>query len=472
MFKKITQTLLIATLFFAGLHIPHFTNVEYVNADSIDRAEEELREQLAELEEQAAILEASLNEQKNKSATIERDVNILADEINRAELKIRQKNLEIQELSKTINLKEQTINELDEKMERSRGDLALMIRKTNQADLVSLPEIILGSRSLSEFFLEYDQYKMTQVQLENLFEDIREIKNQTEAEKEGLEIAQDEEYNAKYTIESQKQTVEVKKNQQDNLLALSKQSEATYASVLAERRAEASAIRTALFQLRDTSGIPFGEALEYAYEAERATGVRAAYILAVLKQESDLGKNVGTCNRPGDPENKRWHTIMPGPTHYANYVANGYSCSGAASPCSWRDDQSIFKDIASSLGLDYKTTPLSCPIASVGGWGGAMGPSQFIPSTWSSFADRIADVVGVSIANPWDPEHAIVATSLYLQELGAAGGSYSNEHTAAAKYYAGSNYAGGPGQSYGNSVMSHTIGIQQQIDFLEDVAND
>ena len=29
--------------------------------------------------------------------------------------------------------------------------------------------------------------------------------------------------------------------------------------------------------------------------------MRPAFLLAILTQESDLGKNVGTCNRAGDP---------------------------------------------------------------------------------------------------------------------------------------------------------------------------
>ena len=69
-----------------------------------------------------------------------------------------------------------------------------------------------------------------------------------------------------------------------------------------------------------------------------------------------------------------------------------------------------------------------------------MGPSQFIPTTWAGYEDRIAKAVGVSMANPWDPEHAIMATAIYMQDLGAAGGGYTAERTAALKYYAGGNW--------------------------------
>lgn len=134
---------------------------------------------------------------------------------------------------------------------------------------------------------------------------------------------------------------------------------------------------------------------------------------------------------------------------------------------SWRDDQAIFLKITKQLGLDPETTPLSCPLA--GGWGGAMGPSQFIPATWDAYSGRVASAVGVSVASPWNPEHAFTATALYVRDLGAAAGGYSAEKTAALKYYAGSNWNLPKNQFYGNSVSSHATDFQEQINFLKEV---
>jgi membrane-bound lytic murein transglycosylase B len=447
--KKISSAFLIVSILLTAI-LP-----VGIFADSIDRQEAKLREELERLEEEAKILEASLNKQRQNSASIERDVNILASEIQQAENRIAQKNLEIQNLRSTINTKEQTITELDAKMERAREDLAYLIKRTNEADMTTLPEILLSNRNLSDFFQEFDEYKLAQRQLEDLFEDIREIQNKAEEEKASLEVAANQERDARAVIENQKQTVVVKKNEQDNLLSMSKKSEATYESILQQRRAEAAAIRTALFQLRDSAGIPFGDALRYAEKASRATGVRTAFILAVLKQESDLGKNVGTCNRAGDPPNKKWTSIMPGPN-------DGHR--------SYRDDQTVFLRITDDLGLDPDSTPLSCPWGN--GWGGAMGPSQFIPTTWQAYEARIASAVGVRTPNPWDPEHAIMATAIYMKDLGAAAGGYTAERTAALKYYAGGNWNLPQNAFYGNGVLAHATEMQRQIDFLEDVDNE
>ena len=127
-----------------------------------------------------------------------------------------------------------------------------------------------------------------------------------------------------------------------------------------------------------------------------------------------------------------------------------------------------FLALAGTVGFDPHRQVVSCPIASAGGYGGAMGPAQFIPSTWKGLAGRIASARGVTTANPWDPQDAIAAMSIFLSDLGADAGGYTAEHTAAAKYYAGGSWARA-GQTYANQVMSKVADIQKNIDFLNNL---
>lgn len=90
-----------------------------------------------------------------------------------------------------------------------------------------------------------------------------------------------------------------------------------------------------------------------------------------------------------------------------------------------------------------------------------MGPAQFIPSTWDLFDQRIEAALGVALANPWDPEHAILASSFYLSDLGAGTQAYSDEKNAACKYYSGKKCSAGTGASYGASVMAKAQNIQE-----------
>src|SRR3989344_1974218 len=204
-----------------------------------------------------------------------------------------------------------------------------------------------------------------------------------------LEEKKNKEIDAQQTIEVERQRVAQKESEQKVVLAVSKNEEATFQKILAERQKRAAAIRAALFALRDSVASPFGKALEYATMASKQTGVRPAFVLAILQQESNLGANVGTCNRPGDPFEKSWQKIMPGPEARQNYLALGGSCKKAKSACSSRDDQTPFVNILASLGRSPEGMPVSCPILSAGPWGGAMGPAQFIPSTWNIFIERL-----------------------------------------------------------------------------------
>lgn len=421
-----------------------------VNFVFAQQSEEELKKELAKTEQEIKEQEAILNKQKEKSNVILGKVNKLTTQIKTVQKNIDAKNSVIKEIGSDISIKDQTVSQLNDKLDRSTDILAEIVRAQNKINDVSLFEIIVAYDNLSDFYVGVDSVSTIQKTIDNLLDEIRELRGLTEEEKEKLEEKKSREQDIKAKIEGEKKQVAIKQAEQKDLLSSSKAIEQTHEQELATKRAKANSIRSALFKLRDTQGISFDDALKYATAASKATGVRTAFILAILKQESNLGTNVGTCNRPGDPEEKKWYNIMPGPT------------SG-----SWRDDQTTYLEIVKKLGRDPEITPLSCPIGN--GWGGAMGPSQFIPTTWKGYAARVAAALGVSTADPWNPQHAFMATAIYMADLGAGAQTYTAEHTAALKYYAGGNWSLPQNQFYGNQVLGHATTFQDNIDFLKTV---
>ncbi len=124
-------------------------------------------------------------------------------------------------------------------------------------------------------------------------------------------------------------------------------------------------------------------------------------------------------------------------------------------------DTMPFVQITTALGRDPYNTPVSCWIpAYVGGaptgWGGAMGPAQFIASTWNLFADRLQSLLGAT-ADPWGIKDSFTAAGLYLANLGASAQTTAKESNAASRYYGGSS-------AYARSVMSRASCIQTFID--------
>jgi len=403
-----------------------------------------------------------LDETRSKAKNLQGDISGLTAQIKEAEAQIRQKNLLIAQLSTQITEKTKKIKTLEQKLENGKQSLAQLIRRTNEIDSYSVFEVVLGDGSISDVFQDIDSFASIEKSMQEHFDVVRETKATTEIERKQLDQKKNSEADAKYVVEKKKKTIAETEAEKKKLLSITKQEEANYQAVLSERQKRAAQIRAALFDLRDTEGIQFGQALEYANQAAEKTGVRAALILAILTQESDLGRNQGSCILSsldtGDGVGKNTGTffekVMKAPR-----------------------DTDPFKTITERLGRDWKVTPVSCPpgasYTSSRGFGGAMGPSQFIPSTWELFKNRIARIVGVpaEAANPWDPLHAFVATAIYLSDLGAKPGSYTSERNAACRYYSGRacdtrrpiNY------TYGNSVMKKAEDIQANIDFLKNV---
>lgn len=455
-FPKVNIVRAFFVLLVAGFLIGDFSSgylfktvlAQTVPADKVAAREAALRAELAKTEREIQQWTSILNEKRKETGSIQRDAEILAGKIEQAKLIIKAKNLAIQTLGKDISQKEKTIEQLNGKIGRGKESLSQLVRKTNEMDSFSIAEVALSDKNLSEFFSDLDSYDSIKRSLHDLFAEIRATKGETEAEKEALGMKRNQETDAKMAVESQKRAVEKTEAEKRELLKISKNQEKTYEQVVKEREKRAAEIRSALFALRDTAAIPFGTALAFANKVYEKVGIRPAFLLAILTQESNLGENVGTCNRPGDPVSKRWQAIMPGP-------------ADIAAKKSKRNDEAAFLRITSELGYNPDTMPLSCPWR--GGWGGAMGPSQFIPTTWEAYQTRVKNALGKSKANPWEPEDAFMASGIYLSDLGAGARTYSAERTAALKYYAGGNWASPANAFYGDGVMQKAANIQENM---------
>ena len=408
------------------------------------------KNELAQIEAELARLLDLQKKQQKTTGTLTGDVNYLTSQINALKAKVKARSLVIAQLRVNIAEKVTKINSLSQKIEREHESLAQLIRNTNEFDDGTLVHLILSDNSISNFYSDLESYASIKEAVKESADIIRGIKTETEIVKTDLETKQNAEIDAKVELENAQKKVALSEAEKKQLLAISKQTEAAYQKLAAEKKARADRIRAALFPLRDSQAIPFGTALMYAENAQKETGVRPAFVLAILQQESNMGANVGSCVitnlSTGETKGVNSGTIFPNGIHPTR-------------------DLPLLQSIVEKLGRNSLVTRVSCPLAS-GGYGGAMGPTQFIPSTWNSFQTRIASALGKSIADPWNPEDAIMASSIYLADLGASVGGFTAERTAALKYYAGGNWSLKKNAFYGDSVMQKAAAIQANIDLL------
>lgn len=447
LFKKVTVFFVIFVLFF------NLSSYTYVSAQTVATTEAEravLEAQLKDLEAEIAQKQKELESQKGQSVSLTREIGILKTQISTAQLNIKAKNLLISKLSGQIDEKENRIQTLEGKIDEQKDSLGQLVRKTNELDQSNMIHLLLSGKDVSDFYRDVDSFGSLKRSIQNSLDQIRGVKGETEVQKKDLEVKQDQEIDAKVELEKTRKQIESNEKQQNYLLSLSKKAEKDKQAYISTQQQKAAQIRARLFNFAGgTAAIPFGTAVQYAEIAAAKTGVRAAFILATLTQESSLGKNVGRC-----------YLTVP-ETGAGIRTGTNTPQSRVMKPSR---DVKPFLDITSALGFDYTKTLVSCPLAT--GYGGAMGPSQFIPSTWMLYKGRIEADLGVSYANPWNPQHAIEATALYFADLGAGAQTYTAERNAACKYYSGRS-CGGSNAFYGNSVMKLSDSIQADMDYLK-----
>lgn len=431
----------------AAVSVPFLVNAQTTPSTNLTADQRaQLEAQLEQVQQEEAQADTELKNAQSQSASLSRDIAVLDAKIKAEQLDIQAKNLLIQTLGGDITDKQSHINDLEDQIAKGKETLADILRKTNELDQTSLPEVILSQSSVTGFFQNLDTFQAVEQGLADTFAELQADEASTSAEKDALTTKQNAAIDARYTIEQEQKTVKADEAQQKQLLAISKGNEAQYSSVLAAKAAQEAQIRAALFALAGgSSPIKFGDALKYAQVASARTGVDPAFLLAILTQESNLGKNVGTCYLT-DPTTGSGVNARTG-----EVVANVMKPSRDVQP---------FEEIVQSLGGDPAKQLVSCPQSI--GYGGAMGPAQFIASTWMLLKNRVASALHISTPNPWDPEDAIMAEALFMEDLGAGPGTYTAERNAACKYYSGTTCRTSNGStSYGNSVMALASSIQQ-----------
>jgi membrane-bound lytic murein transglycosylase B len=416
---------------------------------------EALEEELRQLEEQISEIEKDIDATEQEKKTLQNQIYILRNKIKKLDLQIYQSNVMIDDLGLQIKDTEYSIGQTSLKIDDSRYRLAKILQLVWEADQKSLIEILFSEEELSDFFDDLMALESLNQESQELLENIQNLKIELETEKTALgEERQDLEGLVEVQTLQRQQSAGAK-TEKDWLLKLTEAEYQKYLKEKEETEKKAAAIRARIFELIGVPKAPtFGEAYEIAKYVSSITGVRPALLLAVLTQESNIGKNVGQC-------------YLKNPSTGEGVVAyNGQKISRVMNPTR---DVPHFLQITQELGRDPYSTPVSCPMSY--GWGGAMGPAQFIPDTWRRYKDRISAITGKP-ADPWNIKDAFLAAGLYLSDYGAAKQTYDSEFNAVLSYFAGpgwykSRYKNVYKRDYGYPVMSITKRYEEDIKALE-----
>jgi len=392
-----------------------------------------------------ALLEECKKYYEDKSSQIEGDIKQTAQEkktqaskianlqavIKKLNNQISQSNLIIKDLSAQISNTQTSIVKTDQHLTGLKAEMANLLILRAEQDRRSWLEILLAEKSMASFFDGVVALDNLSAKISGLLGNIKILKGDLETQKVSMDSEKKEQENVVVMQKLQQNDSAKKKQEAKRLLKLTEKEYQTYLQEQKDAKDKVTKIGNLLFELVEVpaGGIKVEDAIVIAKKVAKLTGVRPAFTLAILWQETRIGKVMGGCY------------LRDTATGEGTYIKSGNKAPRTMHPTR---DAPIFSRIvsalnqASALKTDVFNTPISCCMIKDGsyfGWGGAMGPAQFIPSTWAIYEEAIKQKSGRSIANPWNIKDAFLANAIFLQDLGAKSGDSTREMRAALRYF-------------------------------------
>jgi len=379
-----------------------------------------LEGQLRELDKQIGETEGIVSQYREQGKTLKQEIDIFNKDIHKTNLQIKAVGLTINKLDGEIGENEREVKITETKLVGSREGLRGALQTIYEQESQTVVEILLHSPSIAHFFSGINDLLAVQENLQISLNKAVTARNQLLDEQEDLALRRADQEHLRLSRDSQKRELEGKKKNKKELLDVTRGQESKYQEILDISRKTAAQIRNRIFEFLGGGQLTFEQAYQLAKNAADLAGLRPALILAVLDKESALGRNVGQCN---------YKEVMHP-----------------------RRDLPLFLEIVNELGVSPDSVTVSCPIGYDGAYGGAMGPAQFIPSTWKIYKEQIASLSGSHPPSPWRNLDAFIGTALYLKDAyhSSACVSYGQEipdqaqslqeRCAAARYYAGKRW--------------------------------
>lgn len=372
-----------------------------------------IQEQLGNKENELTTLDSKINELSSQHQTVTNQAELAADQLARLSKQLQTSELQLEQTLLSISVVQTDIIQTATDISLVRKDIAShreLLRKTMrslyQYNNASLINIILNTDNLSTILNEQNQYQILQDKIIKLVNNLHQKQAKLTVQKEQLLKHKDKQEQLRKLQINQQGDLSNQRAAKKDFLTLKQQAKASYQNKITEAKQARAEIKQQIFKLKSVDlEISIDDAFSAARFASNLTGVRPALLLAVLKVETNVGEWVGSGKFPDD--------MHPG-------------------------SRDAFIRLTAKLDLDPYKTPISRRPASYRGWGGAMGPGQFMPATWERIEARVATLMKKLQPNPYELLDALVGTSIMLADRGAT--NRQKEFEAVNRYLAGPNW--------------------------------
>ena len=398
------------------------------------------QKQIEELQRQIDEYQKQIEASQSTSRTLESEIKGLNAKIGQLGLEIRSLELSINKTTFEIGETEEKIDDATDKIAKHRNALGQYLKIAYEADNKNLTEILLKNANISDFFTDLNNIRINQENLRASISNIRTLKVDLEERQNELEDKKTDLEKMRRLQELEKRALDGNKSQKNKILKETKGQENKFQELVKRSQKNIEAIRSQVTYLQQ-NGVSAEEAVKFGQLAAIATGIRPAFLIAILEVESGLGRNVGK----------------------GNWLDDMYNCyKRLGKPSRAEAEKTAFFSIITTLGLDPNTVKVSKEPNY--GCGGALGPAQFLPTTWLGYADEVARLTGHNPPNPWNIEDAFMASALKLSKSGATSQDRTGETRAAKAYISGKpsctasicNY-------YANAVLRKAAEIEKNL---------
>lgn len=377
-----------------------------------EEKEKKLEDKKDDLEDKKDDIQDDLKKAEKQKNELQQNLTVIQQSLLSAQASLNETQQEIESKEQEIERQNKQVDLLNQKNELLQKALSSTLRnfyykQQNKNTFLAL----LDSKNSEEFglFSDTSNLGILQGKINDLMNDINETKSVIEEEKKKVEVAIEEKKDLYSLKQKQEQTLHSEKVQTQGQIV---KKEAT----ISELNAKLAEVESDLSGLLGKS-VDADDIVEAAEIASKKTGVRKSFILGMLVVETNLGRYTGGCT---------------------------YKDSNMGTK-----NTEIFKRICKDLGYNYKKKKVSCSLSY--GIGGAMGVSQFMPTTWAGYEAKVEKYTGHSPADPWSLTDGVMAMAIKLANDGAT--KKSGEDTAARRYYCGSNLSRTVCKNYADKVL-------------------
>lgn len=393
-----------------------------------DAQKEELKSKIENLRSQIRKYQDEIFAKGQQEETLQVDIAGIEKEIAKIELQIQETQLIIQSLDLDIADKEAGINAMQKEADAKKAILSQFLQELYERGEATPIEMALGNETFSDYFFQADSLESFEERTREIYDHFILLRDGIKAEREDLIGRKEEQMDMRAIQNDQQRTLDLQKSVKDALLGRTKNEKDALSARMEKMREELAGLQSL------GEPINIDTAVSAARSASRLTGVAPEFLLGVLRVESGLGTNVGGGRYKTDMNPAQWDT---------------------------------FKKICAELGNDPSKMPVSRRVCynekskdGCGGWGGAMGPAQFMPGTWMGYKDRVKKTTGKKTADPWDLEDSLVAMGLKLAAVdGVTAGNRKAWAKAAGMYLAGGNWENY--SWYSDKVLSYADGFKK-----------